>query len=319
MPIENADDVQRTLSFTTQKVVVGSLPLALGLLLLGLVAARFTDRDGAIAGWLLIVFSLVGIGFIVWRRTTPGPPMLVLSPDGIDLRIIGVKVVRIPWREIRAIDSGDVVGSVWLSRGPTSITFKDVTSVLVSRSFYEAHIHVDSWFMRGPGWDANFQPHDEVAKVIIHHEPLSLDPKELRAAIEARWRAFRGMSDVFESVAATPTAQRTAPRTTSAITTRRGWFNGGARPAHSSHGSSSPPPSWFASRWDVLKISLALIGIAVVLGNAAGLWETKDQMAKRLERAKWAEDLKRDQEETRKREKYWQEFWKDFDRSFSNR
>lgn len=57
-------------------------------------------------------------------------------------------------------------------------------------------------------------------------------------------------------------------------------------------------------------------GGAVVLTNAADLWETEHQESTRLRRAARAKEARQDAEHRRKRHKHWQEFWKDTQRYF---
>jgi hypothetical protein len=64
--------------------------------------------------------------------------------------------------------------------------------VLVTKAFYDRVIHVDSWILRGPGWDAAYIPKDDMMQVAFHHEALPATAAELRTALETRWKAFRG-------------------------------------------------------------------------------------------------------------------------------
>ena len=98
-----------------------------------------------------------------------------------------VKTVLIPWSEIHGVDSIDISGSV----GGRDAYLPDVTVVLVTRAFYDRYIHVRSWLLRGPGWHMNFVPKGDMMQVALHHEIMSATALELRAAVEARWSAFR--------------------------------------------------------------------------------------------------------------------------------
>lgn len=69
---------------------------------------------------------------------------------------------------MKGVDTIDISGTV---RG-TLITFSGVTVVQVSRAFYDRHIHLSSWLLRGPGWDFNFIPKGSLVQVALHHEAL---------------------------------------------------------------------------------------------------------------------------------------------------
>jgi hypothetical protein len=123
-------------------------------------------------------------GFSRWRHPKP---MLTLSPTGLRLHMEFVKTVLIPWREIHGVDSIDISGRV----GGRDAYLPDVTVVLVTRAFYDRYIHVTSWLLRGPAWHMNFIPKGDMMQVALHHEIMSATAAELRAAVEARWSAFR--------------------------------------------------------------------------------------------------------------------------------
>lgn len=65
-----------------------------------------------------------------------------------------------------------------------------MTVVLVTRRFYDRHIHVRSWLMRGPGWDTNYIPRGSQVEVALHPEALRASAQQLRTAVGTRWRAF---------------------------------------------------------------------------------------------------------------------------------
>src|SRR4029077_9949591 len=78
----------------------------------------------------------------------------------------------------------------WYYR-PRTLAAGNVTVVLLSRQFYDSHIFVRSFLLRGPGWKANFIPKGELVQVALHHTLLAVEPRALRQAVEARWHAFR--------------------------------------------------------------------------------------------------------------------------------
>jgi hypothetical protein len=175
--------------------------LALGVLLLAIGAVFAHIRPGSftIYDWFMTAFSIALGAFMtlyaLFRTLFPGKPLLELSPAGLRLHIEWVKDVLIPWHEVRGVETIDVTGRV---RGQT-VYLPGVTAVLVSRPFYDRHIHVNSWLLRGPGWDTNFIPKDSMVQIALHHQALPVGAQELRAAVEARWRAFRGDDGAADS------------------------------------------------------------------------------------------------------------------------
>jgi hypothetical protein len=140
----------------------------------------------------MIVLAFVLGGFLVlyalFRTLVPGKPKLVLSPKGIRINIEWVKDIDIPWQEVRGVDTIDIRTTLY----GYPVELLGVTVVLVSRAFYDGHIYIRSWVLRGPGWEANFIPKGSMVQVALQHEALPVEGPELRAAVEARWHAFRG-------------------------------------------------------------------------------------------------------------------------------
>ena len=178
----------------------------------------------------------------------------------------------------------------------------DVTVILLPKPFYDQRIHVNSAFLRGPGWKANFIPKGSLIQMALHHEFVSVEPRALREAVEARWLAFRER-----------------PAAASARTSVPGVM---AAPGHSNASTSAAPRaapkagvvamgenpkamSW----WEATKIIVLLIGIAIVLTNVAGLWQLPGEAKEREVRAKareerkyWEEAAKRRKEESKRLE-----------------
>jgi hypothetical protein len=170
-------------------LVIGLMALAAGGALVYLQPSDFNTFEWIMTAFTLAVGALLTLyGLARWLSPKP---MLVLSPAGLRLHIDFVKTILIPWHEVHGVDSIDINGAV---RGHT-IVLRDVTVVLVTREFYDRDIHVDSSFMRGPGWDTNFIPTRvggrEMMQVALQHEALPTTAAGLRAQVEARWRAFR--------------------------------------------------------------------------------------------------------------------------------
>ena len=163
---------------------------------------------------------------------------------------------------------------------------------LVSKEFYDAHIHINSLFMRGPYWHkTSFIAKGELVQCALHAELVSVEPKLLREAVEARWRAFRGQAAVpiKPRTASVPSviaaALRRAPRAdaTSAVQT----------PRVVAAGDKPRPISW----WGWVKIALPLIGIVVAGSNLLGLWATDTQTTAYEKRREAAESQARTERE----------------------
>ena len=182
---------------------------------------------------------------------------------------------------------------------------------LVSKQFYDSRIFVRSFLLRGPGWKANFIAKDALVQVALHHELVSVEPQPLREALEARWLAFRDQ----------PVPTRTSvPHVPAAGSNADAPDNVAARVAPKSDVVAMGDNPRAMSRWEIVKIIVPLIGIAVVLTNLAGLWEMPGQDKERETRAKareerkyWEDSARRRKEETRKREAEDKERQRDFD------
>jgi len=244
-----------------------------------------------------------------------------LSPAGIRYRIAGAKEFLIPWREIQGVDTVDVQAGYWSMLWSTrtlrynTIIFRGVTVVLVPKQFYDSRIHVGSFFLRGPGWKANFIPKGAQVQVALHHELVSVEPRALREAVEARWLAFRDQP-------APPTT--TVPRVT--VTGRIADNAVQATPKSDVVVMGESPKSM--PKWEAVKIAVLLIGIAAAASNLAGFWELPTSSEEREARAKaremqqyWKvrskqmeEESKKLEEEREKTRKEIEETWRRFDR-----
>ncbi|MGE0289210.1 MAG: hypothetical protein AB7I42_23630 [Bradyrhizobium sp.] len=190
-------DVQTTVSYDSGKLgrrflELGAVALVAGGILIYLQPNEFGE-------WAMVVVALVVgaastlYGFLRWKSPQP---MLALSPAGLRLHIDFVKTVLIPWPAIHGVDTIDISGRV----AGKAAFLPDVTVVLVTRAFYDRHIHVNSWLLRGPGWDTSFIPKGDMVQVALQHEALPATAAELRAAVEARWHAFSNTKPSVGSV-----------------------------------------------------------------------------------------------------------------------
>jgi hypothetical protein len=299
-------NVHKTVGYRHDRLFLAHIPMALLLGLLGLTMFAFSERNTAghfLAASILIAACIAWIVYAFYRRAHPSKPVIELSPLGLLFRIPGVKEVRIPWREISAIETMDTRMFFPSLVRPRFLHYRNVTAIRVSRAFYDRKIHVASAFMRGPGWGNVFFPEEKSARVALHHEALDVPPQDLRREVEARWKAFGPQSSAFaderreqedgERVAATaPKLARAAPETRSA-------------------------GIGLGQIWYAIKIVVLLTGIAAMLGNILGYWQTDSQRQDRAEHdywqeqyRKWDEEEKRSAEERRQKDKEWEEFWK---------
>lgn len=270
-------DVHTTLEYRLDAELADWLPIGVLTIFCGLflfaVSLPGLPPPGETVGASAAIVVGIGIcALALWRRFRRGGPVYVLSPDGIHFRWPWVKEIFIPWREVRAVDTIDINLWHWLTKYPRNIEYRGVTVALVSKEFYDEHIHIDSLFMRGPYWHktAFIAKGDEV-QCALHAEVVSVEPKLLREAVEARWQAFRGQTAV-------PVKPRTAsvPSVIAAAlrrTPRNASMGPPQAPRVMAAGDMPRPISW----WGWVKIALPLIGIVIAGSNLAGLWATDGQ------------------------------------------
>lgn len=164
------------------RLTVAALGAAAGLVILLLA----DDLFELVIGWgSVVAFPLWALYEIYWL-TRKDTALIELLPQGIIFRMPGIEHFIVPWHEIRGVDSIDITTTF---RGQT-VTYPGVTVVLVSQFFYDRVIHVDSFIMRGPGWDANFIPKGNLMQLALHHEVIPASAEEIRRQVEARWRVF---------------------------------------------------------------------------------------------------------------------------------
>jgi hypothetical protein len=289
-PPPGPSDVHVTLEYRIDAELADWLPIGVLTLFCGLALFAMAQPDLPEPGTTIGAAATipVGLGIIalaLWRRFRRGKPVYVLSPMGVHFR--WPKVV-IPWHEIKSVDTIDITWRHWLAYRARTLMSRGVTVVLVSKPFYDAHIHLDSLFMRGPYWyQVNFIPKDELIQCALHSEPVSIEPRLLREAVEGRWRAFR------DQPPAPIKPRRTSVPTVIAAALRRVPRADAAR--------SLPTPRIVAagdkprpiSLWGWIKIILPLIGIVVAGSNLLGLWATEEQTKAYARRKEWAESQKR--------------------------
>jgi hypothetical protein len=327
----SGQDINQTLEYRSATVIVRLLPTGLLLVFLGLLIFALVvdpDREEVSTNVGVVLCLMVGValaGFTLWRRANPGKPLFTLSPDGIHYRIPLVKEVLIPWQEIQGVDTIDIEAGywsfLWFTQFPTprynTWVARDVTVILLPKPFYDRRIFVDSFLLRGPGWKANFIPNGSLVQMALHHELLSVGPRALREAVEARWLAFRdrpagepARTSVPNVVPSVPAASHS--NASKAIAPR-------AAPKADVVAMGESPKAM--SRWEATKIIVLLIGIAIVLANLAGLWQlsgkTRESEARakaREERQYWEESARRRKEESKRLEAEDKERREEFER-----
>jgi hypothetical protein len=319
----SGQDISQTLEYRSATAVVRLLPTGLLLVFLGLLISALVvdpDRESVWTYIGVVVCLVIGValaGFTLWRRAHPGKPLFTLSPDGIHYRIPLVKEVLIPWHLIQGVDTVDVEAGYWsiswLRQIPT-LTYElgvacNVTVILLPKPFYDQRIFVDSLLLRGPGWKANFIPKGSLVQMALHHELVSVEPRALREAVEARWLAFRDRpagESARTSVPGVPAAG--SPNASKSAAPKAEIVAMGDNPKA-------------MSRWEATKIIVLLIGIAIVLANLAGLWQlsrkTQESEARakaREERKYWEESARRRKEESKRLEAEDKERREEFER-----
>lgn len=323
----SGQDINQTLEYRSATAIVRLLPTGLLLVFLGLTIFALVvdpDRESIWTYVGVVLCLLVGValvGFTLWRRSNPGKPLFTLSPDGIHYRIPLVKEILIPWHQIQGVDTVDVEAGywsfLWFTQFPTprynTWIARDVTVILLPKPFYDRRIFVDSPFLRGPGWKANFVARGSLVQVALHHELVSVEPRALREAVEARWLAFR------DRLAGEPT--RTSVPDVSAASRSDASKRAADRAVPKAEIVAMGDSPKAMSRWEATKIIVLLIGIAIVLANLAGLWQLSGKAQESEARARarearkyWEESARRRKEESRRLEAEDKERREEFER-----
>lgn len=293
--------VDQVLIFNSDRMLKRNVPIALVICLAGLIMLAIDDRssfsEAQLAAYILIAVGGLWTLIALYRLGSPSKPLVILSPNGVWMRIPWLKSINIPWSEIEGVKLVSFKANSYRSR----MTFDKVPVVLVSKAFYNKNIHEDSLWNRGPNWNHNFRADGNQMQVAFHRELLGFDPLQFRDELEARWLAFKDRTASSSLVAASspPTLAYTR------------------KPAISRRTSGVILAD--VSLSDAMKIIASLIGIMFVLGKIAGVWETKKERGIRLEREKWAEQDRIYAEERRKDKEKWDQIWKEFDESFKER
>lgn len=285
-------DVQVTLEYRVDAELADWLPIGVLTVFCALAVFAMEQPDLPPPGTTIGMFAAIvaGIGIIalaLLRRFRRSSPVYVLSPAGVHIRWPWVRELNIPWHEIKAVDTIDISWWHWVSYRSRTLTSYGVVVVSVSKPFYDAHIHINSYFMRGPYWyEVSFIPNGDLIQCALHSEVVSIKPRLLREAVEARWRAFRDRpAPVKPRRASVPSVIAAALRRS----LRPDATRSAQTPRVVAAGDKPRPISW----WEWLKIALPLIGIIVAGSNLLGIWRTEDQAKAFAERKEWVESQKR--------------------------
>lgn len=143
--------------------------------------------------WLSLGFIPLALGGLWWvqrQETRPGKPWLTLFPEGVLMTAPGMPDVAIPWTEVRDVRRQSHQARHRGLYRTVKVGFENVTALVVDRDFYERHIHVDSAWQRGPGWENVFVPDGERMLVLLHHEVAGVHPGEIHEAVRLRWSRY---------------------------------------------------------------------------------------------------------------------------------
>jgi hypothetical protein len=184
------DDIHRERAFGSEQYMLRQIPLAAILFVLGIATLVWPSEfqwQGHLIGAALALASLAYIVFACFRAFVPGPPRLVLSRDGIRQRLSHGRILHIPWDEVQGVIYVDHrlmnVRGFWQ-------TVRDVPAVLVSPAFYERVMPHQPFMRRSLNWGHFAEPRNGAMLVLFRHDYLGTRPRDLREALETRWRAF---------------------------------------------------------------------------------------------------------------------------------
>jgi WD40 repeat protein len=186
-------DVHQTLAYRRGEIASWMLLIGTVFMLIGAYGVFFDELSGDDRRRPAALFIMVLGGFItvfqLHEFLIPGKPLLELSPEGLLVRIEWITEFLIPWHEVHGIDTAHVTAQV---RKGALVHAKSstVTVVLVPRRYYDRFISIPV-LLRGPAWSSFFIPKGTMMQVALHHDGLPVAPEELRAAVEARWHAFK--------------------------------------------------------------------------------------------------------------------------------
>ena len=245
-------DPSRTVEFRTGASGLNGLPWVAWAAVLGLGAVLFAAEHEEVMrgmGWFLMALLPVGLA-VQWfaaRNAQSEAPGLTLTPEGFTLAPHGWGHLTVTWAAVRAVSSRTI--RVFQPRwrpGPPFMTLPRCTLVRIDAEVLAAARTAGSFRPGGPTGDRVIRDDEEGVEIVLNHDDFGLTPEEIRHAVEVRWQAFGGAE-----VAAGPDTALPPLRL------------GGFRPANRG--------LWWAG------LGGAGLAAAVLLTNAAGLWQTEGQ------------------------------------------
>lgn len=280
-------NVERTLEYgQSHDLARALLPYTLVGILLGLVLltpldAAEVDRKASWLGWTMVLLSLAILATIVYRRTLPSVPSIVLSPQGLLFRDMSETVI--PWNEIRDVGIREISAA-------RDLTSTKVTSISVSPQLLSQ--------LTGGKWLDSVVARDgdpsEIYLSYYRHVPFD----EFQAAVRNRWHAFSRRAE--GQTPPTPFAKAvTAPspesvyRNTGETLAKQPGRTPSVRRAQSLAGQVSASLQAMTglirgtSPGQAVVIAAAVAGITALLANQAGLWSTERQDTARARAAEW--------------------------------
>ncbi|MEQ1576337.1 MAG: hypothetical protein ABL894_01680 [Hyphomicrobium sp.] len=275
------NDVQRTLEYgqshdlARQFFPVPLAGIALGLFLLNPLDGAEPERNVVLIGWASIGFSLAFLGIVIYRRTQPSRPSIVLSPQGVLFR--DLSETFIPWDEI--LEFG--IAKVSATRDFSSTT---VTKIVVSQRFYES-LTKGRWLE--PVVGQNGSP-SEIYLSYYHTLPF----EEFQQAVGRRWHEFSrhaGGKPIAGSLADHDAAPSPIGHPVSGSHSPQAQQRLGAVQRAGTFGSFHALAALVreSSLGQRLVIAASLAGIVALLSNQVGLWSTAAQLSGRARAAEW--------------------------------
>jgi hypothetical protein len=175
------------LSFQKDGRYLALLPFAAAFVAIGVFTLSLDVADKPVAtAWICVAAGIAFCLFAVWRRFNPGTPGLTLSPAGIRYRPTSRHIVNIPWNDVQEVATADIE----TFHGRFSAIERGVPVVLVTESFYRAHIHLAQMSQRGRAWKYLFIPKGDLVQIAFFPNVFAQPADRLYAAIKSRWLAF---------------------------------------------------------------------------------------------------------------------------------
>lgn len=250
--------------------------IAVGLFLLMSLDGNDPDTEAKLLGGMAIAIGIAFLGVVIYRRTQPSVPGLVVSEQGILFRPISEKIL--PWDEIRDVTRDKV-------SAPRDFFSTKVVRLEVSPSFYERYTS-GTWHESVTG-----ESGDPSAIYLAYY--LDVPHEELYLAVRKRWLAFSHHAagalpelDLIYPAAVLPADDGRPLAGSATVGARRG---GGVMQRATSFESLRALVALLhgSSPGQLLGTVAALAAIVAIVSNMMGVWSTPQQDRGRAEAAKW--------------------------------